>query len=284
VIVDFHTHIVPPRVKENRLQYAQADRGFAAIYSDPRARLATADDLIRIMDRDSVDVAVALNYGWANHSLCVEVNDYILDSVTRFPNRLAGFCNVSLANTDTALREIERCTNAGINGVGEIRPDTQLGVGGIDGFKPVTDFMIAHKLMLLTHASEPVGHQYPGKGNATPGMIMKLVTAYPGLTVICAHFGGGLPFYALMPEVADAFRNVYFDTAAAPYLYRPDVYRHVIDLVGQDNVLFGSDYPLITPRRYVKDIESIDLPAIAKEKLLGENARRLLDLPQRGEP
>jgi predicted TIM-barrel fold metal-dependent hydrolase len=115
-------------------------------------------------------------------------------------------------------------------------------------------------------------------------MIMKLVTAYPGLTVICAHFGGGLPFYALMPEVADAFRNVYFDTAAAPYLYRPDVYRHVIDLVGQDNVLFGSDYPLITPRRYVKDIESIDLPAIAKEKLLGENARRLLDLPQRGEP
>ena len=52
------------------------------------------------------------------------------------------------------------------------------------------------------------------------------------MTVIAAHWGGGLPFYALMPEVREALENVYFDTAASHLLYDATVYRRVIELVG----------------------------------------------------
>lgn len=276
MIIDFHTHIVPPRIKQERAAYAHADRGFAAVYSDPKAKLATADELISAMDRDGVDMAVALNYGWTSQSLCVEINDYILESVKRFPKRLVGFCTVAPDSGDTGLREIERCVKGGAIGIGEIRPDQY---ASVDALLPLTRMAQQHHLILLTHASEPVGHLYPGKGRATPDLLYVLLTACPDLTVVCAHWGGGLPFYALMPEVRAALKNTYFDTAASPFLYAPDIYGYVTRLVGAGRVLFGSDYPLIPQRRFLKEIRSLDLPDAVKGSILGGNAARLLGIP-----
>ena len=46
------------------------------------------------MDEAEIDISVVLNYGWTTHELCIETNDYILESVARFPKRLVGFCAV----------------------------------------------------------------------------------------------------------------------------------------------------------------------------------------------
>ncbi|MEE8414180.1 MAG: amidohydrolase family protein, partial [Dehalococcoidales bacterium] len=96
--------------------------------------------------------------------------------------------------------------------------------------------------------------------------------------VVCAHWGGGLPFYALMPEVKKAMSNVFFDTAASPFLYNPQVYRQVIQLVGADKVLFGSDYPLLAQSRLLGEINSLDLPEEIKNLILSGNARKLLSI------
>jgi len=276
VIIDFHTHIVPPRIKQARLEYAQSDRGFAAIFSGPKTKLATADDMVAAMDRDRVDVSVALNYGWQTKALCHEVNDYIMESVTRFPKRLVGFCMTTLDGSDASLKEVERCMKGGLRGVGEIRPDTQLGKGGVATIRPLAEFMVEHNLFLLTHTSEPVGHDYPGKGKATPELILSLITEFPELTIVCAHWGGGLPFYALMPEVKSALANVYFDTAASPFLYKPEIYTQAVGLVGAEKVLFGTDYPIIPARRYLKEIKTLGLEENNVEQILGKNAAGLL--------
>ena len=68
---------------------------------------------------------------------------------------------------------------------------------------------------------------------------------YPDVKIVCAHLGGGLPFYALMPEIREALENVWFDTAATPFLYEAGVFRTVVGLVGAEKILPGSDYPLI---------------------------------------
>ena len=133
-------------------------------------------------------------------------------------------------------------------------------------------------LILLTHASEPVGHQYPGKGDITPDKLFPMITKFPNLTLVCAHWGGGLPFYALMPEVKKAVANVFFDTAASPLLYSPEVYNQVIQLVGADKILFGSDYPLLAPSRLLQEIEVLDLPKEINDLILSGNALRLLGI------
>jgi predicted TIM-barrel fold metal-dependent hydrolase len=79
-----------------------------------------------------------------------------------------------------------------------------------------------------------------------------------------------------MPEVAEALRNVHFDTAASPFLYYDRVCQHVAQLVGADKILFGSDYPLIAQERAIKWITSLDLPQEVKNKILGGNAEELL--------
>jgi hypothetical protein len=144
--------------------------------------------------------------------------------------------------------------------------------------KPIVDIIIKHNSILLTHTSEPVGHQYSGKGEATPDMIYRLITTFPDLKLVCAHWGGGLPFYALMPEVKAALKNVYFDTAASPFLYTPQIYSQVVQLVGADKILFGSDYPLIPQRRFLKEIFALDLSAATKRKILADNAKNLLGI------
>ncbi len=279
MIIDFHTHIFPPQIKKNRSRYIDSDPCFAILYSDEKARLATADELISSMDRAGVNVSVILNIGWTTHELCLETNDYILESISRYPKRLVGFCSVQLQSPEAALKEIERCAGSGIKGVGELRPDMQLlDISDEQLINPLVDILKKHNLILLTHTSEPVGHIYPGKGAVTPEVLYPFIADNPELTIICSHWGGGLPFYALMPEVKQAISNVYFDTAASPLLYSPRIYEQVVQLVGADKILFGSDYPLLEQERIIKEIKSAGLPAEMEDKILGGNARRLLGI------
>jgi predicted TIM-barrel fold metal-dependent hydrolase len=279
MIIDFHTHIFPPQVKDNRQRYFDRDPCFATLYENPKAKLITAEELIESMDESKIDISVVQNIGWTSPELCVQTNDYILEAAKRYPGRLVGFCSVQPLSMGEAVKEIERCAAGGIRGVGELRPDIQmLKLDNKEYMQPFVDALVENKMILLTHASEPVGHGYPGKGSVSPQMLYSFIYNHPELTVVCAHWGGGLPFYALMPEVEKALENVYFDSAASPFLYNPKIYAQVAGLVGEDKILFGSDYPLMPQSRVIKEILLQDLTDLAKMKILGENARKLLGI------
>jgi len=279
MIIDFHTHVFPLRVKQKRSQYIDRDPCFALLYAKKEAKIATTEELIESMDRAGIDISVIVNLGWITHELCVETNDYILESIARYPKRLIGFCTVQPQSLNAAIAEIERCARGGARGIGEMRPDMQLLDLGDDPI--ITPFMTAikqHRLIFLTHASEPAGHDYPGKGIITPDILYPFITTHPDVTIVCAHWGGGLPFYALMPEVQKALQNVYFDTAASPFLYQPQIYTLVSQLVGADKILFGSDYPLLSQTRLLQEINSAALTEEEKRLITGENARKLLGI------
>jgi hypothetical protein len=207
----------------------------------------------------------------------VKTNDYILDSVSRYPTRLVGFCAIQPRAGDAAIAEIERCAKAGAKGIGELRSDVQ----GFDltdkkTMKPVVDAVLKHNLIFLTHSSEPVGHEYSGKGSITPDILYSFITAFPNLKLVCAHWGGGLPFYALMSEVARALADVFFDTAATVFLYKPEIFEQMSRIIGSDKILFGTDYPLIHQDRVIAQVQSARLPEEDKARIMGANAQKLL--------
>ncbi len=279
MIIDFHAHVFPPKIRQNRSQYVNSDPCFASLYSDPKAKITTADDLVSSMDKAGVDISIILNIGWTTHELCLETNDYIMESVARYPQKLIGFCGLQFKSLEATIKELERCVRCGIKGVGELRLDIQLpDINDLTPINLLADTMKKHNLLLLIHASEPVGHSYPGKGVITPKILYSLIANNPELTIVCSHWGGGLPFYALMPEVKRSISNVYFDTAASPFLYSPRIYKQVAQLVGADKILFGSDYPLLKQERCLEEVELYNLSEEVKSLILAGNARRLLGL------
>jgi uncharacterized protein len=279
MIIDFHTHISPPKMKERLSEYQAKDPIFASLFAQPNAKIASPEDVIASMDQYGVDISIINNFGFTTMEMCHETNDYILEAVARYPKRLMGFCTIQPRAGKAALAELELCYRGGAKGIGEMMPDRQgfeLDDEAVMG--PIVDFAMSHKMPFLTHSSEPVGHQYPGKGDVTPDKLYRFLNKFPQLTIVLAHWGGGLPFYALMPEVKKAMANTFVDTAASVYLFRPQVFMYVADLIGAEKILFATDFPVLSQRRLVQEVKSLNLPPQTEALIMGENARKLLGL------
>jgi hypothetical protein len=143
--------------------------------------------------------------------------------------------------------------------------------------KPLMAEIARQGMVVSLHASEPVGHNYAGKGNVTPDILFSFVSSFKETKIILAHFGGGLMFYELMPEVKDVLANTYYDSAAAPFLYRPAIYKVAIGIVGSGKILFGSDWPLLAPQRVMEHLKAAGLNQADVGSILGENAQRLFN-------
>jgi predicted TIM-barrel fold metal-dependent hydrolase len=243
--------------------------------------MATADDLIKEMDASGVDASVTFSFGWTDPGLIEETNSYVIDAMRRFPGRIYGMAVLQPTAGKRALHELERCAQAGMVGLGELMPhgqgyklsDTQL-------LMPFMEIVRHYQLLVLSHCSEPIGHVYPGKGDVSLQDIVAFLTAFPDIRFVAAHWGGGLPFYNLMPEIQRIAAHVWYDTAATIYLYRNTIFPVAEQLIGTDRILFASDYGLLHQRRIINHIMQSGLSESSVRMILGENARILLGLPE----
>ena len=277
MIIDFHTHIYPPWLRARREEYLIRDATFGELFASPKARMATAERLIRRMDEDGVDVSVVMGIGWTNVELARAANDYLIDAVSKYPDRLVGLAGVNPAWGTEAVQEARRCADQGLRGIGELHPDTQgYDLGDLETMAPLMEVAKEHDLIVTTHSSEPVGHEYPGKGKTWPDVLWHFIQNFPDAAIVCAHWGGGLPLYGLMPEVAEGLDHTYFDSAATTLLYDARIFETVASAIGPERILMGSDYPLVRARKVIEQVKSAGLSSSAKDLVLGGNAARLL--------
>jgi hypothetical protein len=160
LIIDAHVHIFPPDAAADRERLIRLDPYFAELYASPKAKLATAEDLIAAMDAAGVDVAVAAGFGWCDHGLCREHNAYLAEAVRRHPDRIRG---LAIFNPGAAPGGEESAADAlasGLCGIGELMPD---GPGYCVADAATGDALAAlaraYRAPLMLHTSEPVGHR-----------------------------------------------------------------------------------------------------------------------------
>jgi predicted TIM-barrel fold metal-dependent hydrolase len=279
MIIDFHTHIFPSFIADHRTDFFSGESSFALLYDTPKSKLVGANELLQSMDTAGIQKSVVFGFPWKDGDLFRKHNDFILESVERFPRRLVGFCCVHPL-VKGAAQEVERCLDAGMSGIGELAfyglnltPDL------IRALEDIMTLARGYDVPLLIHTNEPVGHDYPGKTPMTLQQIYALVKTYPSNRIVLAHWGGGILFYGLMKkEVRGALKNVWFDTAASPYLYNPKIYQIAVDIVGVEKILFGSDYPLISPTRYFQEMSESAVSETSMKMITGSNAQHLLYL------
>ncbi len=276
--IDVHVHVTPPDIIRDWEKYGATEPYFKMLSESPVNQFAMAEQAVEALEADGFDMGVAFGFGFQDMGLCRYVNDYVMEKVREFPDRLIGFAAV-LPQHPEVEKELIRCYEGGLRGVGEIFPEGQrFAIESEEEMAPFARLCTELDIPVLLHLNEPVGHYYAGKTKTTLHQAEQFAENFPDLDIIYAHWGGGLFFYELMREVSRTLKNVYYDTAASIFLYGHKVYNVVKTLGLTDKVLFGSDYPLLPLHRYFRDINRSDLSEDEKAAILGGNAKRLLKL------
>jgi predicted TIM-barrel fold metal-dependent hydrolase len=274
--IDFHVHVTPPEISGNPDKYTQSEPYFAMLSSNPKNKFATAEEVVKELDRTGFDQAVIFGFGFRDMGLCRLANDYVIAKVREHPDRLIGYMTVAPKHPELE-KEIDRCQSAGLRGIGELFPAGQdFRIEEADDTRLFAGLCRERALPVIVHTNEPIGHYYLGKTNTTLRQLEQFVENSPGTTIIFAHWGGGFFFYEMMPELKKKCKDLYYDNAATVFLYNEDIYKVICTLGLEKKMLFGSDFPLLPLTRYSAGIEKSKIPEETKALLLGGNAEALL--------
>lgn len=275
LIIDAHTHLFPDEVIRHRDRFREMDPWFSELFENPLGGMATGEELLASMDDAGIDQSIVCGWPWRDQGICRMHNDFLADVASQHPGRIAWLAIVNPSDREAAA-EIQRSASKGAVGIGEINADAQeFDLGQPAHLSTFAEACTSLALPVLLHCTEPVGHHYYGKGSAYPERVIDFVAKYPALKVVAAHWGGGLPFYELMPEIAERLTNVVYDTAASTYLYRHSIFDVVFRLVGGQRILFGSDFPVLRQATFARAAQRALGSDADLDALMAGNARRV---------
>jgi hypothetical protein len=274
-------HITPPDIIKDRKKYEKKEPYFSLLSNSKVNAFATAEDAAAMLESEDFDRAVVFGFAFCDIGLCRYVNDYVIEKKNKFADKLTGFAVVPPGDGRRGLeaaKEIERCYAAGLKGVGELFPAGQkFNLQSQKETMALAGVCKELSLPLLLHVNELVGHDYPGKTDIPMRHIETFISNNPEISVILAHFGGGIFLYETMKEIKEKFRNVYYDTAIMPFLYDERIYNVVKALGLCEKIIFGSDFPVLSPSRYKNALDKCGFSNEEKQLVLGENAKRLIN-------
>jgi aminocarboxymuconate-semialdehyde decarboxylase len=231
-------------------------------------------------------------------------NDGLAKLVSQYGERVTALGTVPLQDVETAVTELKRCVEElGLPGV-EIGTNVNGTYLGDDRFRPFWAAVDSLGALVEIHPVPGVGgptnrEYYLWNAFANPAetaltaahMILSgLLEAYPALKICLVHGGGHLPYqigrldraYEMRPEAqkkitkppSHYFKQFYFDTV----VHSEKALAYLIDLVGPDQVMLGSDYPFdMGSERPGDTVNKLDITAEAKAKIFGGNAAGLME-------
>jgi uncharacterized protein len=181
-----------------------------------------------------------------------------------------------------AARRLERLvTEHGVRGI-KFHPSLQGFAPDDRSAYPLLEVAQEHGLVALFHTGQTgIGANMPGGGGvrlalSNPILLDDVAADFPDLTIIMAH--PSFPWQDEALAVATHKPNVHIDLSGwSPKYFPPLLVRYANSLL-QDKVLFGSDYPVITPDRWLDDFAKLDLKPEVRPKILKDNAVRVLNL------
>lgn len=295
-IIDAHVHLYPPEVNRSPVAWAEAqgERHWSTLCTRVRKNgravqgFPSVDELLRDLDAAGIERAVLQGWYWEKHDTCVLQNRFYAACIHSHPDRLVAFASFHpAAGSDVVTEEIRRAANEGFRGLGELSPHSQK--VPIDDPVWMEAMALAGELELPVnlHVTEPHGKNYPGKVETPLGDFVRLAHEFPETRFILAHWGAQLPLDPQLGAAAKACANLYYDSAASPLLYDRKVFREMIDAVGIDRVLYGSDHPLdLNPNResgpqvgaMLDDMRGAGLNPPELTAMLGQNVVNFLRL------
>ena len=280
VAIDTHVHLSDARALAARPQRAEQ----MAKYFKRERRVVPVEEMAE-QYRERHMMAVIMNSTDTTVTGQEPVpNDHIADVVEQHPDVFLGFGVVDPAQGKLAEREVRRCKELGLVGIGELHPARQHFYPNDRQFYPLWETAAEVGLPVLFHGG------YAAAGSGAPGgMGVKLKYAnpihlddvaadFPELTIICAH--PSWPWESEALAVALHKPNVYIDLSGWAPKYMSAEMRTYVNSRIQDKALFGSDWPVLDVDRWLTEFDALGFKPAVRDKVLLHNAMRVLGLDQ----
>jgi len=278
--IDMHVH---PGTREYLVEGGGAYLSAAMDYFHKHDAVVSIEEMAAYYRRADM-MAVLLAWDAETHTGLPRVsNDYVAGVISQYPDIFIGFASVDPWKGKMAIKELKRAVlELGLRGL-KCHPIAQAFYPNDRRFYPLWETCDRLKIPVLFHTG------MTGVGAGTAGgcglqlkyarpipYIDDIAADFPNLTIIGAH--PAWPWQEEMLAVALHKTNVYIDLSGwSPKYFPPSLVQYANTLL-QDRVLFGSDYPFLTPDRWIKDFEQAGFRPEVREKILLLNAKRLLNL------
>lgn len=264
-IFDAHVHVYPDRIAD------RARTALGAFYGLEIPEKGTFDDYLSACRTAGVSGFLLFSVATTPHQVTA-INDFICEQVGKA--KAMGFQAVGFATMHPDFshpeQEMERILAMGLKGI-KLHPDIQK-FDLLDPRMMALCEMAQGRLIFNFHIGDDrVDHNF-----SAPDKLARLCDRFPGLIVIASHLGGYRVWEKA--EILYGKENLWFDNSSTLSYMDADHAMALTRACGVDRVLFGTDYPLITPERYLSLFEQEDLNPREKEEILYENAVRLLGL------
>ena len=208
-------------------------------------------------------------------------NDEVLAAAEANPDVLIPFASVDPHKGKLGVREAQELIERGVRGF-KFHPNTQAFWPNDRAWYPLYEVIAEAGLIALFHSGTTgIGAGMPGGGGvrlkySNPMLVDDVAADFPELDIILAH--PSFPWQEEALAVAVHKPNVYIDLSGWSPKYFPEILVRYTNTLLKEKMLFGSDYPLITPDRWLADFEKLEIRDEVRPLVLKENAARLLGL------
>jgi uncharacterized protein len=281
VAVDVHVHVesdghghysLDDELMDASAKYFRADH-------DRTPSLEQIADLYRSLSMAAVVFTVDASTASGHPALSSEE---ILDRAAAHADVLIPFGSVDpLRGADAVAQARSLVTGHGARGF-KFHPSMQGFAPNDPRFYPLYEEIESLGVPALFHTGQTgIGAGLPGGRGiklrlSDPMLVDDVAADFPGLKIILAH--PSVPWAASSISIATHKANVFVDLSGwSPKYFPPELVRAANSLL-QDKVLFGTDYPLLTPQRWLNDFDALDIKPQVKPKILKDNAVKLLGL------
>jgi uncharacterized protein len=275
--IDIHVHPVnrPSEAESERQQQMQQYFRGEPTPQDPESFYRY------YKDRDMMGVLLVI--GQASESGEPNQNDWSAELARTYPDTFIGFGGVDPKQGKLAVREAVGCVEElGLKGF-KFHPITQAFEANDPAYYELWGTISDLGVPALFHSGQTgVGAGQPGQTGlknkyARPYPYFDDIAAdFPRLTIVLAH--PSFPWVDEQLSICSIKTNVWLDLSGwSPKYFTPNFVQYCNTLL-QDKALFGSDFPVITPDRWLRDWENVAFRDEVRPKILLENAKRLLGL------
>ena len=208
-------------------------------------------------------------------------NDEVLEAAAANPDVLIPFASIDPHKGKLGVREARRLIAAGVRGF-KFHPNTQAFWPNDRAHYPLYDVIAEAGLIALFHTGQTgIGAGMPGGGGvrlkySNPMYVDDVAADFPELKIILAH--PSFPWQEEALAVATHKPNVYIDLSGWSPKYFPEILVRYTNTLLRHKVLFGSDYPLLTPDRWLRDFAELPIRDEVRPLVLRDNAAALLGL------